>query len=154
MERVNAIYSHVLFIKAMQGINIKEIDRKFCRHGIAHLLDVARICAILAMDEGEDIPRDVIYAAALMHDIGRYFGDSSHAEKSKDMCAEILPDCGYTEQEIAQISNAVLNHGDNNGQGGKLGSILHRADKISRLCSECGAADLCKWEKLNEGITL
>ena len=36
-----------------------------------HFLDVARIATLMAADEGLARDRDLLYAAALLHDIGR-----------------------------------------------------------------------------------
>ena len=48
---------------------ITEKERIFCRHGMEHLLDVARIAYITNLEEGLGIEKDVIYAAGLLHDV-------------------------------------------------------------------------------------
>ena len=78
MERINKIFKHELFVENLSKIKKYEKDRIFCRHGIEHLLDVARIgCIYLAeykLQNGHvlsDIIDEYIYAAALLHDLGR-----------------------------------------------------------------------------------
>ena len=151
MDRVNAIYRNNEYKKLLHAISDREKDRQFCRHGLQHLLDVARIATIIALDGSIDIKRDVIYAAALMHDTGRAVSDSAHAYYSAKLCVDILPSCGYSQEETALIADAVSNHGE--GKDG-LAGILRRADRLSRICFECAQADKCKWDKLNGEITL
>ncbi len=43
----------------------------YCRHGLEHLLDVARISYIQVLEDGLDYDENVLYAAALLHDIGK-----------------------------------------------------------------------------------
>ena len=70
---------------------------------------------------------------------------------SAKQCVDILPSCGYSQEETVLIADAVSNHGE--GKDG-LAGILHRADRLSRICFECAQADKCKWDKLNGEITL
>ena len=82
MQRIQAILSHPLFCESLHKIQELERDRIYCKHGLPHLLDVARIASLMAADRQLDLPRDVIYAAALLHDIGRlqqYLTGEDHA---------------------------------------------------------------------------
>lgn len=72
MNRVNQILFHPRYRQALEQTELWERDRKFCRHGISHFLDVARLAYIRCLEERLDVDKDVIYAAALLHDIGRY----------------------------------------------------------------------------------
>ena len=83
MEKVNKIINHPLWIDAVSDIEHSEKDRKFCRHGREHLLDTARIAYIFSLEENlnMNISKEIIYAAALLHDIGRseaYSGGLPH----------------------------------------------------------------------------
>ena len=62
----------------MERINAKERDRKFCLHGIEHSLDTARIGYISILENGLPIDKELFYAAALLHDTGRYSGMPHH----------------------------------------------------------------------------
>lgn len=72
MKRVNAILVHPLFQKCYRRLEILEQDRKFCRHQMSHLMDVARIAYITCLEQNLGIEKDVIYGAAILHDIGKY----------------------------------------------------------------------------------
>lgn len=152
-ERYNRIVRNEEFNRLLDEIEALEADRIYCRHGLEHLLDVARISYIQVLEDGLDYDKSILYAAALLHDIGRaaeYRGAGSHDEAGAVIAAGILRDCGYTEAEIQLIQEAIRGHGKEGGSG--LGALLHRSDKASRMCFRCKAADTCKWKVKNEGI--
>ena len=72
MKQIDQIMAHPLFKEAMCGIEDAEQDRIFCRHGMEHCLDVARILYIMVLERNLPYRKDMIYATALLHDIGRY----------------------------------------------------------------------------------
>ena len=153
MERVDAILRHPTFTAALAELHEQERERIFCRHGLEHLLDVARISYIQVLEGGLDYDKNVLYATALLHDIGRaaeYRGAGSHDEAGAAIAEGILRDCGYAESEIQMIQEAIRGHGEEGGSG--LAALLHRSDKASRMCFRCKAADTCKWKVKNEGI--
>ncbi len=71
MERIDKILAHPEFQVYMRRIREQERTRVFCLHGIEHSLDVARIGYIKNLEQGLSFRQDVIYAMALLHDIGR-----------------------------------------------------------------------------------
>lgn len=174
MDRINKILCHPLFIKYMTKNADMELDRIFCKHNLSHVMDVARISYILVLEGanglvfGEKITtkaggellltKDVIYAAALLHDIGRhiqYETGEKHAKLGAEMAPEILRDCGYTEAEIEAIVSAILTHSDKSiANEFSLNGILAKADMLSRACYACEAKDACNWpaDEKNEGI--
>lgn len=160
MNRVNQILFHPKYQYALEQNGIWEQERKFCRHGIEHFLDVARLAYIHSLEQDLDIDKDLIYAAALLHDIGRYQQYESgipHEKASADLADEILPECSFSQEEQAQIREAILGHrGRENREdsGSKLDSLLYRADKLSRNCFVCAAREACKWptDKMNMEI--
>lgn len=146
-----------------------EQDRIYCRHGIDHLLAVARIGYIDILEKHLDIGRDIMYGAALLHDLGRvaqYHGNGGHHIESAKLAGQILADCGYGADEIAIIKGAIINHRqDNADAAGKsvekqvtqqelLSQLLYNADKKSRNCFICDAYEECNWDenKKNRGI--
>lgn len=156
MDRINGIFHHRRFGSELRNIEADEKDRKFCRHGIEHLMDVARLMYIHDLETGGRTPRDLIYAAALLHDIGRhaqYAEGTPHDEAGAAIAGEIMGDCGFSEEEIRQVTEAIRAHrNEESASGGEtLGEMLYRADKESRLCFACGARDECNWpeEKMN-----
>ena len=131
MERVQTLLEHPYYRSCLQEIEQLEQDRIYCRHGLPHLLDVARIAALLAADRKAAYPRDVIYTAALLHDLGRlkqYTTGQPHAQAGIAMAKEILKDMAFTQQEQAEILDAVGGH-----QAGaapdSLTQLLYEADR-------------------------
>lgn len=157
MERVNKILNHDLFSKHMYLNELAEADRCFCLHNMNHLLDVARIAMILNYREKLGIQPDIIYAAALLHDIGRhvqYENGISHELASAEIAPEILKDCGYDEKETHVIINAILHHRIAEEEKSGLSCILYQADKASRLCFACKAEKECNWSKEKKNLEI
>lgn len=160
MDRINQILYHPLFQQYMKANAAKETDRIFCKHNMEHAMDVARIAYILALEEAAGCRKDVIYGAALLHDIGRhiqYETGEKHALASARLALEILADCGYEEKEVALIAEAIKAHSSKEDTyTHSLKDILARADKLSRACYSCKAREACNWsgQKKNHQIIL
>lgn len=160
MERVNLICSHPQWQEAMEKLRRLEEGRIFCGHDTQHFLDVARIAYIEALERGLPIPKDMIYAAALLHDIGRYCQYEEgipHEEASGDLAARILPECGFSSGETEEILGAIrLHRSPATAEREDLADILYRADKKSRECMFCEARGQCSWpeEKKNMKVTV
>ena len=153
MKRVNGIVHHPLFERQLARLEELEKSRPFCCHGLQHLLDVARLGWIAAMEQQLPLKRDVVYAAALLHDIGRVEqieNGTPHHQASAALAARILPDAGFSEEEICRIQQAILGHRKDES-GDCLGKLIFWADKASRSCWSCGAKAACNWsdEKKN-----
>ena len=151
MDRINQILHHPLLKKYMEANTVKEQGRIFCRHNMVHVLDVARIAYILNSEEEHQVSKDMIYASALLHDIGRhvqYETGEKHAFVSARLTPEILRDCGFEEDEIAEIVDAIYHHSDKKEIGDKgLRTLIAKADRMSRACFACQAAEECKWSE-------
>lgn len=158
MERINRILKHTLFWKNLEKNEAAEAGRRFCRHDMAHFLDVARIGWILALEEGLDIPRELMYGAALLHDLGKHrqYGEGIPHEQAGAVIAEqILRDCGFDDDETGVIVNAILQHRNAAISGeGNLQGILYRADKASRACFACQAEADCDWKGSKKNLQL
>lgn len=152
MKKYQRIYSHPLYQKLLKNIEKAEKDRIFCLHGTEHALDTARIAYIMALEENLPYDKNIIYAAALLHDIGRHNSDEEHHRASADFAREIMADCGYDDEEISSVAEAVGNHRRDGSEG--LSELLYRADKLSRNCFNCKAYNECYWseEKKNKFI--
>lgn len=156
MERINKILSSAAYRGAIKATRQAELGRIYCLHGLEHAVDTARISYIIALENGYNIKKDVIYAAALLHDAGRfmqYSGGIPHHEASAAIAAEILPQCGFDDEETAEIIGAINAH-RGGGAESTLGRLLYRADSLSRLCFDCGARETCKWseDEMNGGL--
>lgn len=157
MERVNAILHHPDYQGWIIANNQAEMGRDFCRHGVEHAFDVARIAYALWLDNGGNpVARDIVYAAALLHDVGRWqeYEDPTvdHAEASAELAAPLLLEVGYHPMVADEIVKAVRLHRKGASEG--LAQVLHRADKLSRPCFLCPSRHKCKWpaEKKNDDL--
>ena len=159
MRRVNAILRHPLFEEKLHLLDELEAERVFCRHDLTHLLDVARLMWIDVLEKGLAIDRETVYAAALLHDLGRteqIRRGIPHEQASAALAESILPDAGFTAEEIAVVIAAIRSHRGSAAADARemLGEILYRADKACRLCWRCDARGACNWpeERKNAGI--
>lgn len=147
MKRVNDIWNHPIYQEHLKKVLRWEKERKFCRHTVEHFLDTARLSYIYVLEEGMDVPKDIIYAAALLHDIGRhmqYEKGIPHEKASAGIAEEVLPDCGFDKEECAMILDAILNHRSQTEQAG-FAAVFYRADKMSRCCFSCLVQEECDW---------
>ena len=141
MARLEAIYRDEMWLSCMAEIEAAEDERRYCKHDISHLMDVARIAYIYSLEEDLKLARDVIYA-----------------EAGAIAAAEILSRSHFTENERAAIINSIRNHRGSNcvseDSSNALQVIIKRADKQSRLCFACEASETCNWseEKKNHSI--
>lgn len=156
MERYNLIVNNELYIDLLKRLEVAEADRIFCRHGIGHLLDVARIAYIMVLENGADYSKDVVYAAGLLHDIGRvaqYETGARHHEAGVPVAKEIMEQCEYSKEEIALVCDAIGKHRKSQAGSG-LSEMLYMADKLSRNCFLCEAYVECNWDenRKNKGV--
>ena len=157
MKRINEIIQHPLFRDRLERLRILESERVFCRHDLTHLLDVARLMWIVVLEKQLPLDREVVYAAALLHDLGRVDQMERgipHDQASAELASQILPEAGFSPEETQRILQAILGH-RSNGSEDPLGQLLYQADKASRSCWCCGAKRECNWpdEKKNWNIT-
>jgi uncharacterized protein len=158
LKRADRILRHPLFLEHMEQNRKAEENRIYCHHDLPHLLDTARIMRIISLEENIEIPADLIYAAALVHDLGKhlqYDRGIPHEQAGADIASAILEDCGFSVSEIAVVVDAVRGHRDPeiSGQAG-LSALLYRADKASRSCWCCPAAPSCNWSDEKKNLHL
>lgn len=158
MDRIQKILKHGLFREHLRKNREAEADRIFCRHDLPHFLDVARIGYILDLEEHLEIEKEWIYAAALLHDLGKhlqYEQKIPHEQSGAEIARTILADCGFSEKETGVIVSAIETHRDRDAAAVKdLNGILYRADKLSRACYACDAEKQCRWEDSQKNGTL
>ena len=155
MNRIDKILNHDLFLYHLGRNNAAEADRRFCRHGMVHFLDVARLMYIYNLENQAGFSREMIYAAGLLHDIGRYEqmekGTPHHLAGAR-LAELILTDCDFSLTEQKSILAAIRSHRVKDTAETPLFSrYLYRADKQSRNCFSCPARAACNWpeEKMN-----
>lgn len=158
MERVNRILNHPRYREYVSRTENLEKDRIYCRHNMAHFLDVARLAEIMNLRENLGIGEELIYGAALLHDIGRfleYENGEPHEAASARLAPEILKDCGYTDYEQSIILAAIASHRNKEIAGeSSLAGIVYRADKMSRSCFSCPAEKSCSWSVQKKNMEL
>lgn len=132
-----------------------EQQRIYCKHDYYHAVYVARLTYLLAMDKDFEKAvslKPLIYAAGVLHDIGRwveYDTGEDHALVSARLAGPILQQAGFSSEEIKSIVIAVSEHRRSDASG--LGALLAEADDLSRECHRCAAVETCyKSERMLE----
>lgn len=150
MERVDQIIRNELFQSNLALNCAAEADRRFCRHNIDHLLAVCRLAWIICLEEKRELPKELVYAAGLLHDIGKhrqYREGIPHEIASAEIAENILTDCEFTIEEREAILSAIRSHREEKvASQNTLNGILYRADKASRNCYACPAEADCNWK--------
>lgn len=157
MQRVNRILNDPRYREYLKLNEKYEAERKFCRHDLRHFLDVARIAYILVLENRLDVSKEVVYAAAFLHDIGRWLQYSEgkpHDEGSAQLAEDILTDAGFDISEKETVLSAVKAHrGDTEGSV-SFSSLFSRSDKLSRNCFECSVEKECNWNAEKKNMCL
>lgn len=164
MERVQRIVNHPQYQKWLAANEQAEKGRRFCHHNMEHNLAAARIAYILWLEQGGDLAmKPLFYAAALLHDIGKWqkalFPQKGHEALSAALAEELLPQCGFDGAEQAVILNGILAHSGTDRRQETaakkektFAEIFYLADKLSRPCWECEAKEDCYWSVKNERL--
>lgn len=156
MERFQKIVWHEKYKETYERLQELEKDRIFCGHDMEHFLSVARITYLMVMERNLDISKDIIYATAFLHDLGRadqYEKGISHEEAGAALAQEILADCGYDERERKIMVDTILEHRALGENEDSFAAIFYRADKISRDCIHCKAKQDCYWPEEKKNST-
>lgn len=149
LKRFHALMADASLLQLFSKLEQLEKERIFCKHGLQHCLDVARIGYILILEEGASVDKELFYTAALLHDLGRvaqYEQNVPHHEAGMRLAAHFLEQYGFSETETEAVCEAVGAH--RHGAKPKrtpLTAYLKRADKLSRNCFLCSASDRCNW---------
>lgn len=160
MNRVHRIFTHPLYKDCLKKNEEAEKERVFCGHDMTHFLDVARLAYLFSLERGYGVPKEEIYAAALLHDIGRwrqYRDGTPHDKASAELAEGILAECGFSEMEQSRILAAILSHRGKDNETRRveyLSEILYDADKLSRPCYACGAERECDWAKEKKNLQI
>ena len=146
----NRILKNEYYLSQLERLKKLETDRIFCRHNMEHFLSVARITLILCSRSGAVIPEDIVYSAALLHDIGRveeYTDGTPHDIASQATAERILDETGCTDEDKKLIIRLIAGHRKTDLDPQSPEAVFGMADKLSRNCFECGARKYCKWKK-------
>jgi len=143
--RVSSILINIDFRKLNSKIIKNEMDRKFCKHDVTHAYEVFSMAQKLNIRNNLGFDKDVVFAAAMLHDIGRAEEAKNHAIASSKLAVPILEKAGYDSFEIKQIIKAIKHHSKKlEKNSDPLADLLFEADKKSRDCESCKAKSKCK----------
>lgn len=151
MEVVDRIRNHPLYKECYEKLLREEEERVFCCHDLSHFLDVARIAYIKNLEKDLGISKEIIYATAFLHDIGKCFQYEQgipHEIASAQIAEEILADQPeISEFEKEEMIQAIKEHRKEAKEMSKLGRLLYESDKLSRACYKCVAEKECNWSE-------
>ena len=112
-NRISLIWRHPLYQKHCEKIQELEKDRIFCRHTPEHFLDVARLMYIYSLENKLNLSREIIYATALLHDIGRaqqYLSGISHDIAGAEIAGKILAESCSLAWRVLDAQYWVIPH--------------------------------------------
>jgi uncharacterized protein len=102
-------------------------------HDFDHVLRVVHLADRIAQIEGAD--RDIVRAAALLHDIGLDEGRAGHETSAANRAKEILSAQGYDEIFCAAVAHAIESHRFRSGPTPQTleAQVLFDADKLDAI---------------------
>lgn len=156
MKNTNIILNLDFIIEIMDRLSVLEDDRIYCRHNLSHFFDVARICYILCLEHRLPINKDVIYSAAILHDLGRerqMTDGTSHEIASSELAKKVFDFTDFTLEERSMILSAIEEHRTHSDEISFV-SLFSKADKLSRDCFNCKASDSCYWSEEKKNLSL
>lgn len=155
LGRVPIIRRDPFYLECLSLNADRERDRLFCRHDRRHMELVAQISwKIIKNTDGLDVfakteglsgikaALEVIYAAGLLHDIGRwrqYDTGENHALAGSVMAVEVLKRAGFSAMETGVVTRSIREHRKVFPGQSYLGRVLCLADDLSRPCVSCEA---------------
>lgn len=149
LETANKVLNDSIYINDVKRLADMERDRIFCRHDMEHFLSVARLTIIMCNERNISVDPDIVYTAALLHDIGRieqYRSGIPHDTASAENAHSVLERVGCDELMKQNIISLILSHRNENLSKNSLENIFRKADKKSRMCFFCSAQKECFWE--------
>ncbi len=103
---VGRVHHDIYHVYTVDVHSIAAVDRlrKFCRGEMSDEFPVAsRLAADIARPQ-------VLFMAALLHDVGKDLGGSNHSERGAELCRDILERLGVQEHDIVEVQHLVLKH--------------------------------------------
>ncbi|MDO5718824.1 MAG: HD domain-containing protein [Tissierellia bacterium] len=156
MINTNIIYRLDFVQNLIYSLERLEKDRNFCKHHMEHFLSVARICYILCLENSLDIDKDLIYSAALLHDLGRVneiLDGTEHNLASVEIAERALAYTSFSDEDKKLIISAIKNH-RRLQEGLSFESLFYKADKLSRTCFNCLAENDCNWPNQKKNLII
>ncbi|MBD5143739.1 MAG: HDIG domain-containing protein [Oscillospiraceae bacterium] len=157
LEITNKILANKNYLHELALLAKLEQNRIFCKHDIEHFLAVARIMLIMCHEKKIIINPDIIYATALLHDIGRteeYKNHIPHDIASAQKAEIILNEINCESEIKNKIIAMIKNHGNGNFIDNSPENIFYQADKKARLCFCCPAREKCNWSEDKKNLNI
>lgn len=157
MEYVRKLIQETDYLERMKQLEELETERRFCRHGLEHVLDVARIAWILVLEEKLPYEKETIYLTALLHDMGRileYQEGIPHHEAGQKIAEGFLRQIGYPGEKGMLIVTAIGEHRKKDKLNDDFINVIKRADSLSRNCFFCEVQEACKWKEERKNKTI
>ncbi|MEA1960117.1 MAG: HD domain-containing protein [Bacillota bacterium] len=159
LKRIELLLKDALYTDYIERNTQEEEGMVYCQHDLHHHIDVARIAYILVLEHNDFnyfvkeanlssklAAKEIIYAAGLLHDIGKwkeYQSGADHAAFGARLAHDILPRVFFNPNEIEIICRAIYEHRNISKDMSFLGERIHRADNLSRVCSQCDQHHHC-----------
>ncbi len=144
MHRVRKIIADAQYQDYLARTAEAEKERIYCKHDYQHALYVARISCLIALESRRFELKPLVYAAGLLHDIGRwveYATGEDHCQAASPLAEPLLFRAGFSREETDVIIEGIVQH--RSPQGSKIGEWLARADDLSRDCYGCQGRPSC-----------
>ncbi len=120
MKYVKRLLEETEYLQWVEELEQAEAERIFCRHGLSHSLDVARIGWILTLERGQagtgkpgEALKEKIYLTALLHDLGRLSEakqGTPHHRAGAALAEQLLARIQYPKEDRQEILAAISDH--------------------------------------------
>lgn len=164
MKYTEKLLQDLEYLALVKKLEQAESDRRFCRHGLSHFLDVARIAWILTLEQmTEAAPeqwlerKDQIYLTALLHDLGRLAQleqGTPHHQAGAELAGYFLEKIACPVERRPAILEAIQGHRGKGKSKDDFTNKIKEADNYSRNCFFCEARPECKWSEERKNDTI
>lgn len=151
MKYVERLMLSQTFLDIRKQLDKQEQTRAFCKHGLDHSLDVARIAQLMNLEFGFLQDKEEIYLSALLHDLGRveeYERGIQHQKAGYEIARKLLGEIQYPLHLWEPVLQRVLEHRHLNICNEEItaDNFFWFADKRSRNCFVCQQSQDCNWK--------
>lgn len=120
--------------------NVEAFAKENFKHpawGHAHSTRIFWLAKSLAKKDEVAVDDDVLFAAAMMHDIAAFphwaVADKDHADRAADLLPDMLKEAGFPEAKIPAVLDAVRTHMFDRAPASAEAIYIHDADALDWL---------------------
>ena len=155
--QIDRLLQHPMYRARLELLQELERKRDFCGHNLEHFMKVGRIAEYVVAKNELLFAEEVVWGAALLHDMGRveqYRQGISHEKASVAFAREILFSLDWNVSDIDMVCEAIGSHSHRQCAADRwrkmpelvsLTEVISFANQFSRTCYKCHMADACKW---------